>query len=174
MPPSPPIVLYLADSMVVISPEHLEQAMPSLMAQASVPGVSVAVVSAGAVAWRAGFGTLRAGSGEAVTPESPFQAASLSKPVFAYAVLGLVQQRALNLDVPLSQYVSEPFVEDDQLRERVTARHVLSHTTGWPNWRPRGEALHREAVPGERFGYSGGRAARAARPPVTQCSLQPA
>src|ERR1051326_7147457 len=160
-----PIVLYLPDTMTTISPDQLEEAMPALMAQASVPGVSVASVSDGAVAWQSGFGVRRAGAPDPVTAETLFQAASLSKPVFAYAVLDFARDGLLDLDIPLTAYLPEPFVEDDELLHQVTARHVLSHTTGWPNWRPRGEPLHREASPGERFGYSGGRAARAARPP---------
>jgi CubicO group peptidase (beta-lactamase class C family) len=155
MPPSPPIVLYLADTMAAISTDQLQRAMPALMAQAHVPGVSVAAVSDGQVTWRSAFGAVRAGSTEGVTPETLFQAASLSKPVFAYAVLKLADDGVLSLDDPLAGYVDGPFVEDDELLHQVTVRHVLSHTTGWPNWRPRSEALCREAPPGERFGYSG-------------------
>jgi CubicO group peptidase (beta-lactamase class C family) len=139
------------------APEQLVDDMPDLMARASVPGVSIAFVRDRHLAWSAGFGTTRRETGRAIGQESIFQAASLSKPVFAYAVLWMVYQRVLDLDLDrsLADYLPERFVADDDMLEHVTARHVLAHTTGWPNWRPKGEPLRREAVPGERFGYSG-------------------
>jgi CubicO group peptidase (beta-lactamase class C family) len=146
MPPLAPIVLYLAHMLIADIPE--------LMRRAAVPGVSIASVAQGAIT-PAAFGVLRADQAEPITPESLFEAASLSKPVFAYAVLGLAREGGLALDQPLTHYLPTPFVEDDARLGEVTTRHVLAHTTGWPNWRPRGEPLRREAPPGERFGYSG-------------------
>jgi CubicO group peptidase (beta-lactamase class C family) len=64
----------------------------------------------------------------------------------------LVVQGAIALNAPLCTYLPQPYVPDDALLERVTARHVLSHTTGWPNWRPDGQPLRRDAPPGERYG----------------------
>jgi CubicO group peptidase (beta-lactamase class C family) len=60
----------------------------------------------------------------------------MSKPVFAYVVLKLVEQKKLDLDIPLNNYLSEEFVsEDDEYLNKVTARMILSHTGGFPNWR---------------------------------------
>ncbi len=146
MPPSRPIVLYLAHMLIADISE--------LMQRANVPGVSIASVLNGHIT-PAGFGLLRADGPEPVTPETLFEAASLSKPVFAYAVLGLVREGALQLDRPLTEYFQSPFAKNDERLGEVTARHVLGHTTGWPNWRPQGAPLRREAAPGERFGYSG-------------------
>jgi hypothetical protein len=70
-------------------------------------------------------------------------------------VMQLVTRGTITLDTPLSTYLPRPYIPDDALFERVTARHVLSHVTGWPNWRPTGQDLRRNAPPGERFGYSG-------------------
>jgi CubicO group peptidase (beta-lactamase class C family) len=135
--------------------EQLVADMPGLMTRAHVPGVSLSLLQHRQPVWSAGFGRARKGSGQAIEHDTLFQAASLSKPVFAYAVLELVDQGVLELDRPLTQYLPDRFVDDDELLDRVTARHVLSHTAGWPNWRPRGEPLRREFAPGERFGYSG-------------------
>ena len=135
--------------------DELRAQMPELMRRASVPGVSVAVVRDGKFDWSSAFGSINAETAQPVTTETVFQAASLSKPVFAYAVLGLVDEHVIDLDRPLVEYGVQPFVPDDEGLARVSARHVLSHTTGWPNWRPKGEPLWREAPPGERFGYSG-------------------
>jgi CubicO group peptidase (beta-lactamase class C family) len=135
--------------------DRLEAEIPALMAGAQVPGLAVALVRSGSVGWARGFGVKCAGSPEPVAPDTVFQAASLSKPVFAYAVLKLVERGALDLDAPLTAYLPARYVPDDPLLDRITARRVLCHTTGWPNWRPEGQPLRRDGVPGERFGYSG-------------------
>ncbi|MFZ6655366.1 serine hydrolase domain-containing protein [Undibacterium sp. TJN19] len=99
--------------------------------------------------------------------DSIFQAASLGKPVFAYAVLGLVTQGKLALDAPLMQYLPQGYqhasqpgdsnsahelVTDGRL-QKVTARMVLQHTTGLPNWAS--GHLDFQFEPGARWQYSG-------------------
>ena len=76
----------------------------------------------------------------------------MSKPVFAYAALQLVDAGALSLDEPLSTY--GPKLSGDAESARVTARHVLCHTTGLPNWRGE-KRLQTHFAPGGRFSYSG-------------------
>jgi excisionase family DNA binding protein len=132
-----------------------ERRIPELMAQANVAGLSVALVEDAAVAWARGFGLKNAATGERVTPETVFQAASLSKPVFAYAVLKARAEGLLDLDTPLSAYLPEPYIPGDPRLGRITARHVLSHTTGLPNWRPKDQPLCIHFSAGERFAYSG-------------------
>lgn len=90
-----------------------------------------------------------------VKEDTVFEAASLSKPVFAYGVLKLVENGRLNLDKPLVEYLSYPDIKDDKRLNFITARMVLSHTTGFPNWRPKNESLKIYFQPGERFSYSG-------------------
>jgi CubicO group peptidase (beta-lactamase class C family) len=92
-------------------------------------------------------------TGSPVEPGTIFEAASLSKPVFTYGVLKLVEQGRLNLDTPLSSYLPKPYMPDARL-DKITARLVLSHRTGFPNWRgPEGLQIY--FPPGERFSYSG-------------------
>ncbi len=129
--------------------------IPGLLHRARVPGLSIALVQDDAVAWAFAWGLARLQPPLAVTPDTIFQAASLSKPLFAYAVLGLVHRGHLNLDAPLTTYLPDPYVADDSLLTAITARRVLCHLTGWPNWRPTGEPLVRLRPPGEAFGYSG-------------------
>src|SRR5439155_1301347 len=74
----------------------LERDIPGLMEQATLPGLSAAVVRNGQTYWLHGFGVMNATSSEAVTPDTVFEAASLSKPVFAYGVLKLVDQGKLS------------------------------------------------------------------------------
>jgi CubicO group peptidase (beta-lactamase class C family) len=103
------------------------------------------------------MGVGRAGEGGTpVGPDTMFEAASLSKPVFAYLVMLLVQDGKLDLDRPLDAYLGAPYVPDDPRAASITARHVLSHTTGYRNWRfSADQRLSTDFAPGERFQYSG-------------------
>lgn len=124
------------------------------LALAGVPGASLAVVEGGKTAQALGLGVRDTRSGLPMTPDTVTAAASLGKPVFAYAVLRLVQAGRLDLDRPLAEAAPLPDLGDARAR-LVTARHVLSHGTGFPNWRSRAEPLVPAFAPGERFGYSG-------------------
>jgi CubicO group peptidase (beta-lactamase class C family) len=105
------------------------------------------------VAWAGGFGVRRAGEATPVDERTVFEAASLSKAVFAYAVLKLCEERVLELDAPLTGYLGRRYIDDPQI-DRVTVRHVLSHSSGLPNWR-RGRPLSIAFPPGARYRYSG-------------------
>ncbi len=128
--------------------------LPGLMALAKVPGLAIAVIDNGRVAWSKSFGVMRAGSPEPVTETTRFEAASLSKPVTAYVALQLVDASRLALDTPLAHYMKYADLPADPRAATITARHVLSHTTGFPNWRRR-DPLRLFFTPGERFSYSG-------------------
>ncbi len=134
---------------------RLEGLIPQLMKEGVVPGLSIALIRDSKVVWHRGFGVKNAATKEAVDADTVFEAASLSKPVFAYAVLGLVESGKLNLDTPLNKYLPGPYVENDERLNLITARGVLSHTTGLRNWRPKGGPLKIYFTPGERFSYSG-------------------
>lgn len=133
---------------------QLERDVPEWMKKSHVPGVSVALIRNGKTVWTRGFGLKKAGTSEAVDGKTVFEAASLSKPVFAYGVLKLVEQGKLGLDVPLTAYLTKPYVAGDERLAKITARLVLSHRTGFPNWRD-GDSLPIYFTPGERFSYSG-------------------
>src|SRR5207248_1472461 len=96
-----------------------------------------------------------AASKETVDMDTVFEAGSTSKPVFAYAVLKLCEKGVMNLDTPLTKYTSRRFLEADPRLELITARHVLSHTTGFQNWRSKEEPLKIHFTPGEKWSYSG-------------------
>ncbi len=130
-----------------------EQQVSSLMAGGEIPGLSIATVEAGVVAWHAAFGIKHAESGEPVTQQTVFEAASLSKPVFAYGVLRLVDRGEWELDEPLWNTLQEPRLAHDERAKAITTRMVLSHMTGLPNWG--GTPLEMVRDPGTQWGYSG-------------------
>lgn len=132
----------------------LKQDIPGWMQQGDIPGLSIAVVRNGKTAWIGSFGMADQAAHRQVTQKTIFNIASLSKTVFAYAVLKLVDEGKLDLDTPLSHYWPERIVDDPRL-DKITARLVLSHRTGFPNWRPDGGKLQIFFTPGERFSYSG-------------------
>lgn len=135
---------------------RLERDLPTLMRAADVPGLSIALVRNGKVTWVRGFGVKDSKSKDPVTDETVFEAASLSKPVFAYAVLKLVDAGRLDLDKPLQQYLPGDYdVGPDPRLGQITARRVLSHTTGFPNWRGGDTKLKIYFTPGKQFSYSG-------------------
>ena len=136
---------------------HLAQGtadIPRLLALASVPGLSIATVRGNDVAVE-GFGVRRSGTDDKVTGDTVFEAASLSKPVFAAIVMQLAAEGAIDLDRPLGEYLPLPNPGDERSK-RITATHVLSHSGGWRNWRNnRDTALTADFDPGARFSYSG-------------------
>jgi CubicO group peptidase (beta-lactamase class C family) len=135
--------------------DHLENRIPALMKEAVVPGVSIAMVRNGKLDWRRGFGVRDTVSKAPVDTATVFNAASMSKPVFAYAVLQLCDRGMLNLDTPLTRYTPDRFIAGDPRLDLITARHVLSHTSGFQNWREPDEPLAIHFTPGEQFLYSG-------------------
>ena len=133
---------------------QLERDIPELMKKDGVPGLAIAVIRGGKTTWVHGFGLKEAKTNQPVKENTVFEAASLSKPVFTYGVLKLVEQGKLGLDVPLTTYLPKPFVAGDERLAKITARIVLSHRTGFPNW-PNDDGVSIYFTPGERFSYSG-------------------
>jgi CubicO group peptidase (beta-lactamase class C family) len=129
--------------------------IPALMEKAGVQGLSIAAIRGGKTVWTASFGIRNEDTKKLVTNLTMFNVGSLSKPVFAYGVLKLVDAGKLKLDEPLAPYLAKEFIVDDPRFSQITARFVLSHRTGFPNWPADGQALAIHFTPGERFSYSG-------------------
>jgi CubicO group peptidase (beta-lactamase class C family) len=104
----------------------LEKQILDSAAKHTVPGVSVAVVRDAQVVWSRGLGVQEHASHVAIHEASVFEAASMSKPVFAYAVMKMCERGVINLDTPLSTYTPERFLSGDPRLDLITARHVLS------------------------------------------------
>lgn len=101
------------------------------MAALNIPGVSIAVINDGKIEWARGFGVTRIG-GPPVTAETLFQAASISKPVAALAVLHLAQAGKLNLDTDVNAYLKSWQLPANTFtdQQKVTLRQLLAHTAG--------------------------------------------
>lgn len=125
-----------------------------LLRLASVPSVSLARITGDRITTRS-LGVRRAGSADVVDPNTVYAAASLTKAIFAYAFLGLVHEGAVSLDRPVREYLALPH-PDDPHAGRLTARHLLSHSGGWRNWRNTNtQLLTSDFEPGTQWSYSG-------------------
>ena len=102
------------------------------MALYKVPGVSIALVDSGRIVWARGFGLKEVGTADSVGPNTLFQAASISKPVAATAMLRLVEEGKLALDVPVNGYLKSWKVPANKFtaKEMVTLRRIVAHHAG--------------------------------------------
>lgn len=102
------------------------------MAELHTPGVSIAVIDNFDVAWVKGFGVRKAGENAAVLADTPFQGGSISKPVFALAIMRLCQDKRMDLDVDVRTYLKSWQLpqDDDGWAPKINLRQLLSHTAG--------------------------------------------
>ena len=126
--------------------------LPDLLDISCVPGIGMGLLSRGRMSWHSYAGVADK-EGPAVGPDTIWKAASLSKQVSGYAALRLIDAGALDLDRPLAFYLGNNAPADMAARQ-ITTRHVLTHTSGLPNWR-RTRDLVPQFAPGKGFLYSG-------------------
>jgi len=132
---------------------ELADLVPRVIAGAGIPGLSLAVYRTGEPIWAQAFGVVNTDGSEQVRDDTVFEAASLSKPVFAYAAMRLVERGELDLDAPLAEIYLYDRLEHEPRYGQITPRMVMSHSTGLPNWG--GERLELAFDPGTEFSYSG-------------------
>jgi CubicO group peptidase (beta-lactamase class C family) len=135
--------------------EHLKTMIPEWMGASQTPGAVVTLLQQPNSPEHLCFGVTSQEGGQPITPQTVIQAASLGKPVFAYMVLKLCELGLLDLDAPLCDYLPGPLLENEPRLPLITARRVLSHTTGLPNWSSEEAPLALAFTPGESFSYSG-------------------
>lgn len=128
-------------------------ALVDLMDKAEIPGLAIARIEDGELSWSYALGLRDNRSKAPVTEDTVFEAASLSKPVVAYLTLRLVARGVLELDAPLWDEEGYERLSHDPRAREITARMVLTHTSGLPNWG--GTPLQMNHDPGTRWGYSG-------------------
>jgi len=129
--------------------------LPRLMELAQLPGLGMGVIHDDHLVFEHYAGVANALTKAPITADAIFPAASMGKQPFAYAVLHLVDEKRLDLDRPLTDYLSEDSPVGER-GKRITARHILSHSSGLPNWRGEGDQpLIPAFEPGTNFRYSG-------------------
>lgn len=108
------------------------------------------------------FGLRQEGEAGAITDSTIFQAASLGKVVLAYITLRFIDSGIINADTPLCSYFKYDRIQNDPSAKRITARMVLHHTSGFPNWagNPLSKGWYKaplstEFSPGTAWQYSG-------------------
>ncbi len=153
--------------------------LASRMSELHIPGASIAVVHNGIIEWARGYGIKQLG-GSPVTPETLFQAGSISKPVATMAALRLVEEGKLSLDSDVNGVLTSWKIPASPAAPgaTVTLRELLTHTAGFtvhgfPGYAANtpvptlvqvlnGEApantppIRLQSVPGSKWNYSGG------------------
>lgn len=142
-----------------------------LMKAANVSGVAISVFNANKPVYSQAFGLANVPKQIPLQPSTEMYGASFSKTVFAYIAMQFVQEKIIELDKPLVEYLSKPLPEyiipgwrrgyqdlkDDDRYKKITARMCLTHTTGFPNWRwfEADKKIRFRFDPGTRYSYSG-------------------
>ncbi len=145
-----------------------------IMTNTSAKGMAVAVIDHGKVAYVQSYG-IRNAKGDPLAADTVMYGASLTKTVFAYTVMQLVDQGKLNLDTPIEADLDKPLpsygpdpvfpdkygpykdLAEDPRWKKITPRMCLDHSTGFSNFwfiEP-DQKLHIHFEPGTRFSYSG-------------------
>ncbi len=148
-----------------ISKSSMNSFLLAQMDSLKLPGLSIAFIDNGKIIYHNELGFADIENKTKVDSNTIFEAASMSKTTFAYFVLKLVDKGILTLDTPLYKYLPNKDIAYDERYKLITARMVLSHTTGLPNWREwdladsslhikKGD-LYLKFTPGTHFSYSG-------------------
>jgi CubicO group peptidase (beta-lactamase class C family) len=150
-----------------ISTTAIDKIIKQLMDTAEVTGLCLGIINDNKIAYVKSYGYKNAAKNELIDTATCFYGASLAKPLFAYLVMQLVDEGMIDLDKPLYTYLPKSLPEYEEYKDLtgddrwklITARHCLSHTTGFPNWRwanPHGnKKLEIFFTPGSRYAYSG-------------------
>ena len=126
--------------------------IPQLMQEGDVPGMQIAVLQNGMPFYVGSFGVTNTDTQQRVDKETVFAAASLGKPVFAYAVMRLAARGGFDLDQPLVEILPYDPLANDPRFDQVTARMILCHQSGLPHSCSIGSTLLSD--PGSEFHYS--------------------
>ncbi|RKE90109.1 serine hydrolase domain-containing protein [Epilithonimonas arachidiradicis] len=136
-----------------ISNKKFDTLIGKAMDSLGVHGMSIAVINNGKIVYCKGYGFSNVAQSERVDNRTFFEAASLSKPVFASFVLTLANENKIDLNKPLYEYLPPTNMIDERYK-KINAAMVLSHTTGLPNW-SESDTINFLYNPGEKFSYSG-------------------
>lgn len=138
----------------ILDADTLSFQLRQVMKEVGIPAISVAMVQHAAVVYSAALEMSQLTNKSAIDTNTMFEAASLTKPVVAVTALRLVEEGIIDLDKPLADYLGYTYegIPDKRIK-LITTRMVLSHTSGFPNWR--NKKLDIKSAPSEKFSYSG-------------------
>ena len=146
-------------------PSALEDYARSLMKREGVEALAVAVIEQSTVIQVAAYGRRNVERDLPLTPDTIMYGASLTKAAFAYMVLQLVDEGQLTLDASVAELLPKPLPDypdyralaGDQRWRALTPRIMLTHSTGWANfrWLEPDKTLRFHFAPGTRYAYSG-------------------
>jgi len=141
----------------IVSKDSLDNCLITKIEELKIPGASFAIVNRGKVVYHNNYGYANLEEKTPISNATIFEAASISKSVFAFFVMTYVEDGKLDLDKPLYKYLTYPDIAYDERYKNITARMVLSHKSGMPNWRENEEdkKLKIKFEPGTDFEYSG-------------------
>lgn len=138
-----------------ITPQSALDSIPKWMADYKIPVVGIGIISEGKISKEKFYGQLD--NGRPASANTLFNVASLTKPITVLTTLRLVDAGKWSLDEPLDKYWIDPDVRDDARYQKLTTRIILSHQSGFPNWRSQ-NANNKLAFmfdPGTKYSYSG-------------------
>lgn len=129
--------------------------MQSWLKENTIPVLGLGTIEGGKLQQVKVFGDSK--KGISVPQNASFNVASLTKPVTAMVTLRLVSLGKWDLDEPLDNYWTDPDVISDPRHTKLTTRMILSHQTGFPNWRwmNTDRKLNFQFDPGTKYQYSG-------------------
>ncbi|MBO9565920.1 MAG: beta-lactamase family protein [Niastella sp.] len=157
-----------------ISTEEIDKTVEHLMDKMKVQGLNLAIINNQKTAFIKSYGFSNKPANTLLDTSTIVYGASFSKAVFGYLIMKLVEEKTIDLDKPLYQYLKKPIpnyeyfadLKNDPRWKLITARMCLSHTTGLPNvrwfnpteWEPAFDSLgviKLYFTPGEKYAYSG-------------------
>jgi CubicO group peptidase (beta-lactamase class C family) len=148
-----------------ITPAEIDATVTRVTTAGKVTGVGIAILTGGTIAYLKAYGIRDKEKNLPLTTDSVMSAASFTKVAFAYLAMQLVDDGSLSLDKPVYEYLPKPLPEYENYKDlagdprykKITARMLLSHTSGLPNWRwfSDEKTLRIYFEPGSRFAYSG-------------------
>ena len=134
--------------------DELRKLIPESMRRHNVPGLSLAMVREHKIVWAEAFGLADKEANVPLTPETVFEAASLTKPAYGFAVLKLADQGKFDLQRPLVEYLGRDLNPAEPRFKQITAWHVLTHTSGIEPVPGKNRPPQLVFSPGERCEYS--------------------
>lgn len=135
---------------------ELDKRIQFLMDSVEMAGLSLAIINDNEIVYHNVYGVQNLITKQPVETQSIFEGASLSKPIFAYFAMKMVDKGVLDLDKPMHEYFPHPAIvsESQESYKSITPRMILSHSSGFPNF-SHGQPISLPFEPGTDFLYSG-------------------